>query len=149
MTARRRSSLDELVTDGRLRLQRADRDMLEKSIESARHDVTAASVMEATSLGWTEAILYEAGLRCARVIVQSAGWRIAADRGHQTAIDAADMLTDGRLHRNLLRLHRMRRVRHEFMYEVGRAPSRADVDQARRDVETLITEAEAVLSRMP
>ena len=55
MTARRRSSVDELVTDGRLRLQRADRDMLEKSIESARQDVTAASVMEATSLGWTEA----------------------------------------------------------------------------------------------
>ncbi len=122
--------------------------MLEKTLELAHQDVAAASVMEETSLSWTEAILYEAGLRCTRVIVQAAGWRIAADRGHQTAIDAADALTDGRLHRILLRLHRMRRVRHEFMYELGREPSRADVAQARRDVAALLAEAQAVVSKL-
>ena len=149
MTSPREPRFDQLVAEGRLRLQSADRQMLEKTLESARQDVAAASAMEKASLSWTEAILYEAGLRCARIIVQAAGWRIAADRGHQTAIDAADALTDGRLHRIFLRLHRMRRVRHEFMYEVGHEPSRADVAQARRDVAALIAEAQAVVSQRP
>lgn len=148
MTSSRQPRLDELVAEGRLRLQRADRQVLEKTLASAHQDVAAASAMEEASFGWTEAILYEAGLRCARIIVQAAGWRIAADRGHQTAIDAADALTDGRLHRIFLRLHRMRRVRHEFMYEVGREPSRADLSQARLDVTALLAEAQAVLSQL-
>lgn len=111
-------------------------------VEAARQDLVVAAAVDETSLSWAAAILYEAGLRCARVIVHAAGWRIAADRAHQTAIDAADEITAGRVHRPFLRLHRMRRVRHEFMYEVGHEPSKSDIAQARRDIEALLVEAE-------
>jgi hypothetical protein len=141
-------AIEELTADGRLRPQRPDRHTLEKTLESAQQDVNAAAAMEGTSLAWAESILYEAGLRCARVTVQAAGWRITADRGHQTAIDAADALTGGRLHRQFLRLHRMRRVRHEFMYEVGREPTQADIEQARRDVAVLLAEAHAIARQL-
>lgn len=148
MTASSRPSLDVFITDGRLRAQRSDVFTLEQMLDAARRDLDAADKMLEESRSWTEAILYEAGLRCARVIVQAAGWRIAADRGHQTAIDAADGITQDRQHRRLLRLHRMRRVRHEVMYEVGREPSQSDIEQARRDVVALIAEAEAAIGRI-
>lgn len=59
-------------------------------------------------------MLYEAGLRSARAIVQAHGFRISSHRGHVAAIDAADALTVGRHHRTFVRLHRMRRMRHDF-----------------------------------
>lgn len=133
--------LAEFVTDGRLRPQTPDRDALLAIVLAARADLVAAGTVEAASPSWAEAMQYEAGLRAARVIVQAAGFRIAADRGHVTAIDAADLITSGTHHRRFVRLHRMRRQRHEFMYETGRAPSDSDLAVGRADVEALLAEA--------
>jgi hypothetical protein len=134
----RGAGLEELVADGRLRVQAPDTVMLASTLEAARADLLAAATVEVASGSWAEAMLYEAGLRAARVIVQAAGFRIAAERGHLTAIDGADALTEGAHHLQFLRLHRMRRMRHEFMYEVRHAPTAADLLQAREDLETLL-----------
>jgi putative protein kinase ArgK-like GTPase of G3E family len=68
----------------------------------------------------------------------AAGYRIAADRGHVTAIDAADALTGGRHHGIFLRLHRLRRRRHEFMYKTPADPGQQELSTARADVIELI-----------
>jgi hypothetical protein len=94
------------------------------------------------------AMRYEAALRCARVVVQATGYRIAAERGHVTAIDAADAVTQGRHHRIFVRLHRMRRTRHDFMYETSPDPSTQDLDQAAKDVAALIEIAQAELDQL-
>ena len=96
MTRARHVDPQELIADGRLRIQRLDRHALEEVIAAARADLVAARAMAAISPGWTEAILYEAGLRCARVIVQAQGFRISADKGQQTAIDAANAFSRAR-----------------------------------------------------
>jgi hypothetical protein len=83
-------------------------------------------------------MLYEGALRAARVIVMAGGYRIAADRGHVTAIDAADALTSRRHHRIFVRLHRLRRRRHEFMYQTPPDPGAQELDSAQADVLTLI-----------
>lgn len=148
MTDERGPVIAEFAADGRLRAARPDRHTLEKTVEQARHDLPTADSIRDSSPNWAEAILYEAGLRCARVIVQAAGWRISANRGHETAIDGADEVTGGRVHRRLLRLHRMRRVRHAFMYDVGHEPSLSDLDTAKSDVLALIQEAESAIAAL-
>ena len=137
--------IDDLIVDGRLRPQRADPFILPNMLEAAARDLEAARANDLTFPSWAMSMRYEAGLRCARIIVQAAGHRIAADRGHVTAIDAADTLTEGRHHLTFVRLHRMRRMRHEFMYEVGADPSIQDLDLARQDVTMLITLAKAAV----
>ena len=141
--------LADLVADGRLRPQPPDLAALARVLDAARGDLAAADAIVATSPPWAEAMLYEAGLRAARVIVQAGGFRIATDRGHVTAIDAADALTNGVHHRRFVRLHRMRRMRHDFMYEVGAAPTEADLSQARQDVDALIAVAAEALVAPP
>lgn len=138
--------LGDLVADGRLRPQAVDPAALLAVLDAAREDLVAAAAVITTSPSWAETMLYEAGLRTARVIVQAAGFRIAADRGHVTAIDAADALTNGVHHRPFVRLHRMRRMRHEFMYETRHPPSAADLSQARLDVDGLLALAAATLA---
>ena len=102
----------------------------------------------ATFPAWAEAIFYEAGLRCARAIVGAAGYRISSERGHVTAIDAADTLTGGSHHPVFVRLHRMRRTRHEFLYETRPDPSRTDLDRAARDVDRLVDVAASAVARI-
>ena len=139
------ADLAELVATGRLRPQQLDAAAMESVIEAAEQDVRAADAMAATFPAWAETMLYEAGLRCARAIVHAAGYRISTDRGHMTAIDAADAITAGEHHRYFVRLHRMRRTRHEFMYETGHDPSAGDLERDRADVLHLIEVAKSAV----
>jgi hypothetical protein len=139
-------SIDGFVAEGRLRPQEVDRAALIEVLAAARQDLAAASANERPFAPWAEAMLYEAGLRACRIIVMSAGWRITAERGHVTAIDAADVLTRGREHRLFARLHRVRRRRHEFLYDLPRDPSAQELRTTRADVERLISLAQEALS---
>jgi hypothetical protein len=140
--------LAELIADGLLHLQPPDRAALQASLDAARRDIDAANANVADFPAWAEAIFFEAGLRSARAIVGAAGYRISSERGHVTAIDAADTLTGGSHHPILVRLHRMRRTRHEFLYETRPDPSRTDLDRAARDVERLVEVAASALARL-
>ena len=148
MTELRLVDLAELLADGLLRLQPPDREALDASLEAAARDIEAASANVESFPSWAEAMFYEAGLRCARAIVAAAGFRIATERGHVTAIDAADALTTGSHHPIFIRLHRMRRTRHEFMYETRPDPSRQDLERAARDVERLVEVAASAVGQI-
>ena len=128
-----------LLATGRLVPQAPDLVALTDSVDAADRDVIASDANLALFSPWAEAMLYEAGLRAARVMVQAAGYRIDAGQGaHVTAIDGADAITSRAHHPVFVRLHRMRRRRHDFMYETAADPTERDLAQARVDVSTLI-----------
>jgi hypothetical protein len=141
-------SIDDLVREGRLVPQAPDAVTLADMLTAADRDVAAADANSADFSSWADAMLYEAGLRAARVIVQAGGFRIDATRAHVTAIDAADVLTRREHHLLFVRLHRMRRRRHEFMYEVASDPTEQDLAQAGLDVRSLIELARAALEAL-
>jgi hypothetical protein len=139
-------SVAELLEAGRLVRQEADVRALGEALEVAARDIEAADANRDTFTPWADVMLYEAGLRSARVIVQAAGFRIdAGARAHMTAIDAADALTGHRHHRLFARLHRMRRRRNNFMYDTAPDPSEQDLAQARLDVQAVVALARAAL----
>ena len=128
-----------MIAAGRLVPQAPDRQALIYVVDAAARDVIASDANIALFSPWAEAMLYEAGLRAARVIVQAVGYRIDAGQGaHVTAIDGADAITERAHHPMFVRLHRMRRRRHDFMYETAAEPTERDLAQARVDVESLI-----------
>ncbi len=133
-----RPKLADMIAAGRLRPQQPDHDALMETMDLAERDLEAAAANKDRFAPWAETMLYEAGLRAARAIVMAAGYRISADRGHVTAIDAADALTSGRHHRIFVRLHRLRRRRHEFMYETAAEPGTQELATARADVTQLV-----------
>lgn len=140
-------SIAELVEAGRLIPQRPDAHALGEALATASRDLLASDANRETFTPWADAMLYEAGLRSARVIVQAAGYRIdAGARAHVTAIDAADALTGHRQHRLFVRLHRMRRRRNDFMYATAADPTELDLAQARLDVNELLGLAQAALA---
>jgi len=79
----RRGSLPvaDLLSAGRLVKQVPDRVALTRAVDGAELDVLASDANIATFSPWADAMLYEAGLRSARVIVQAAGYRIDAGAG--------------------------------------------------------------------
>ena len=139
-------SVAELLEAGRLVRQPADVRALREALVLAARDINAADANRDTFTPWADAMLYEAGLRSARVIVQAAGYRIdAGARAHVTAIDGADALTGHRHHRLFVRLHLMRRRRNDFMYETAPDPTETDLAQARIDVEAVVVLAKVAL----
>lgn len=147
--ARPLASIAQLVADGRLIAQPPDAVALGAVLAAARRDLEAAEANRASSAPWADAMLYEAGLRAARVIVQAAGYRIDAGKGaHAITIDAADVLTGQGHHQVFARLQRMRRRRNDFMYETAADPSEGDLDRARADVAILLELAAAALEAM-
>ncbi len=143
------ASISELVSSGRLVPQPADAAALLAVLVAGRRDLEAAEANRATYAPWSDAMLYEAGLRAARVIVQAAGYRIDAGKGaHAATIDAADVLTGQRHHPEFSRLQRMRRRRNDFMYETAPEPSTADLDRAHGDVAILLELAAAALDEI-
>lgn len=139
-------SIADLLEAGRLVPQPADLRALREALELSARDIQAADANRETFTPWADAMLYEAGLRGARVIVQAAGYRIdAGARAHITAIDAADAVTGHRQHRLFVRLHRMRRRRNDFMYETAPDPTDSDLAQARLDVAALVALARSAL----
>ena len=140
------ASITELVSSGRLVPQPSDAPALQAVLVAGRRDLEAAEANRATYAPWSDAMLYEAGLRAARIIVQAAGYRIDAGKGaHAATIDAADMLTGHRHHLAFTRLQRIRRRRNDFMYETASEPTHADLDRARHDVTLLLDAAEKAL----
>ena len=127
-----------LVAAGELREQAPDWQMLLETLELAERDLEAAAANASQFPPWAETMIYGAGLRAARVIVMAAGYRIAAERGHVTAINAADALTEEVHHRIFVRLHRLRRRRHEFMYEAASEPGAQELATAEHDARQLI-----------
>lgn len=142
-------TIAQLLAERRLSAQAPDKRALEQSLEAADRDLEAAAANVPAYGQWADSMLYEAGLRSARALVQAAGYRIHAGAGaHRTAIDAADVLTEERHHRLFVRLHRMRRRRNDFMYETAPDPSAADLASARADVIELIAIARQAVSRL-
>jgi hypothetical protein len=137
-----RDTITRLIAEGRLIAQQPDKHTLIETLDGADRDIEAADANLESFSPWSDAMLYEAGLRSARAIVQAAGYRIDAGAGaHKTTIDAADALTDGRHHPVFVRLHRMRRRRNDFMYGTAPDPTERDLNQARVDVVALIVVA--------
>jgi hypothetical protein len=137
--ARPLPSIAGLVAEGRLVPQPPDVAALQEVLSAGRRDLEAADANRSRYAPWADAMMYEAGLRAARVIVQTAGYRIDSGKGaHAITIDAADVLTDDRRHAVFTRLHRMRRRRNEFMYETALEPSASDLDRAHDDVAILL-----------
>lgn len=144
--ARPLASIADLVADERLVPQPPDAAALGAVLAAGRRDLEAAEANRALFAPWADAMLYEAGLRAARVIVQAAGYRIDSGKGaHATTIDAADVLTGQQHHPVFTRLQRMRRRRNDFMYETAPDPSDGDLDRARDDVAILLELAAAAL----
>lgn len=146
MVERGLPTIAELLEAGRLVPQPPDVRALGEALVLAARDIQAADSNRDSFTPWADAMLYEAALRAARVVVQAAGYRIdAGARAHMTAIDAADALTGHRHHRLFVRLHRMRRRRNEFMYEAAPDPTESDLAQARLDAEAVVELARAAL----
>jgi hypothetical protein len=142
-------SIAELVSSGRLVPQPPDAAALRAVLAAGRRDLEAAESNRASYAPWSDAMLYEAGLRAARVIVQAAGYRIDTGKGaHAATIDAADVLTDQRHHPEFTRLQRMRRRRNDFMYDTAPEPTHADLDRARLDVSLLLDVAQKALGEI-
>ena len=67
------TTIEDMVDAGRLVTQAPDRLALAQVIGSAERDVLAADANLATFSPWADAMLYEAGLRAARVISRPPG----------------------------------------------------------------------------
>ena len=136
------ADLDHFVADGLLARKRPEPERVRRWLERSEKDMaTAMGVLRPVDKERAMAVVYEAGLRACRGLIDLGGYRVLDRPGsHRTAIDAAGEILGKDWRLALRRLDAARRFRHDTLY--GDAPPAGDAQLGRAadDVRALVGE---------
>lgn len=90
---------------------------------------------------WSYAIAYHAILRAGRALMMSYGYRPKGKDQHRTVIRFTNIVFGKQFKDLVSQFDRMRRKRHDFIYEPNRPIPKQEAEQAVTDAEALVKQA--------
>lgn len=143
------ADLTRFVAGDVLATKPAEPERVRRWLARSRKDLrTAMDVLRPVDKERAMAVVYEAGLRACRGLVDLEGYRVLDRPGHhRTAIDAAAEILGGDWALRLRRLDSARRFRHETLYGDVPTASDAQLKRTAEDVAALVDELERRLPR--
>lgn len=112
-----RVDFESLLRDRRIKRVEPDQRQIFKQLERATQDLRAAACVQKVDLTWCYTIAYQAMIRAGRAFMFSRGYLPAAANSHMTIINFLREAIGPRAGDILLLFDRMRRKRHEFLYD--------------------------------
>jgi uncharacterized protein (UPF0332 family) len=99
---------------------------------------------------WSYAIAYHAMLRAGRSLMMSFGYRPLGKDQHATVVRFTSIVFGKEFKKLIHKFDRMRRKRHDFIYEPNKPTPRQEAEQALADAEELVEQIwQAVKNRDP
>ena len=109
--------LESLLRDHRIKKVTPDHRQISKQLERAAKDLQTASGIFPIDRTWCFTIAYQAMIRAGRAFMFSQGYLPASANSHVTVIDFIRDAFGSQTANLLLRFERMRRKRHDFLYD--------------------------------
>lgn len=116
--------------DGLIKTAVPDPDQVAKQLRRASKDLLAAEAVCPTDRTWAFTIAYHAMIRAGRGYMLSRGYLPTTVNSHKTVIDFAREELGGQFEDLLRRFDRMRRKRHDFIYDSENATSEREAREA-------------------
>lgn len=132
---------EELERESRIEKIEKDEEQIKSYLRRALRDISTAKANLSIDEEWAFSIAYHAMLRAGRALMQSMGYRPKGKEQHKTVVTFCEKILGGECKSLVLTFNRMRRKRHDFIYE-------PEKPIARREVAHSIKSAESFISRI-
>jgi uncharacterized protein (UPF0332 family) len=124
---------EKLLKDHLIKEQKPDPKQIRTQLKRARKDLLTAEAVVSIDLTWSFAIAYHAMLRAGRALMFSQGYLPTTKSSHKTIMEFTRLSLGNEYQDLSLRFNRMRRKRHDFIYD---SQNETTVSEARSAIST-------------
>ena len=108
---------EKLLKDHLIKKQNPDFEQTKNQLKRARKDPSTAEAVVPIDLTWSFAIAYHAMMRAGKALMFSRGYLPTTKNSHRTIMEFTRLILGDEYQELLLRFNRMRRKRHDFIYD--------------------------------
>lgn len=108
---------EKLLKDHLIKKQRPDLEQIKSQLIRAEKDLQTAESVIPIDLTWSFAIAYHAMIRAGRALMFSHGYLPTTKNSHKTIMEFTGSILGDKYKDRMLRFNRMRRKRHDFIYD--------------------------------
>ena len=108
---------ERFLKDKLVKKQRPDFKQIEKQLQRSLKDLRTAEANLKIDLTWSFAIAYHSMIRAGRALMYSKGFLPTAKNSHKTIVEFAKLTLGDEYSSIISRFNRMRRKRHDFIYD--------------------------------
>ncbi|MBN1272574.1 MAG: HEPN domain-containing protein [Candidatus Aminicenantes bacterium] len=138
---------EELENKGLIRRIKVNLKQIHNFLSRSKQDLETAKFNLTIDEAWSYAIAYHAMFRAGRSLIMSYGFRTIGKDQHATVVRFTNIVL-GNEYKDLINMFdRMRRKRHDFIYEPNRPIPRQEANQAIADAEKLVKQIEHVVKK--
>ena len=129
---------DELENKGLIRRIKVNFKQVYNFLSRSRQDLQTSKSNLPIDEEWSYAIAYHAMLRAGRSLMMCFGYRPLGKDQHSTVVRFTSLVFGNEIKDLIHKFDRMRRKRHDFIYEPNKPIPRQEAEQALADAEELV-----------
>src|SRR4030042_5537637 len=137
---------EKLLKDQLIKKQDPDLGQIKTQLKRARKDLLTAEAVVTIDLTWSFAIAYHGMMRAGRALMFSQGYLPTTKSSHKTIMEFTRLSLGDEYQDLLLRFNRMRRKRHDFIYDSQNQTTISEVKSALRTAKELIEKVAALVA---
>jgi len=124
---------ENMLKDQLIKKQSPDLEQIKSQLKRARKDLLTAEAMVPIDQTWSYTIAYHAIIRAGRALMFSHGYLPTTKNSHKTIMEFLGHILGDEYHDIMLRFNRMRRKRHNFIYD---SQNHTTVSEAKSAIKT-------------
>jgi uncharacterized protein (UPF0332 family) len=129
---------EELEEKGLIQKAKINFKQIYNSLFRSRKDLQTSKANLTIDEEWSYAIAYHAVLRAGRALMMSVGFRPRGKDQHRTVVRFTTIVFGDKFKDLIRNFDRMRRKRHDFIYELDRPVPRREAEHSIKDAEALV-----------
>lgn len=110
-------SIERMLKDNLIKKQEPDFKQIEKQIKRCEKDIETAKMNMKVDSVWAITIAYHSMIRAGRALMYSKGYLPTPKDTHKTIVDFTGMVFGQKYNTLLSKFNRLRKQRHNFIYE--------------------------------
>jgi len=136
-------SYEQFLRNKLIKKQRPDFKQISHQLQRALKDLETAEANLEIDLTWSYTIAYHSMIRGSRALMFSKGYLPTAKNSHKTIVEFTKLILGDEYHSLISRFNRMRRRRHDFIYDsnnhITSQEARSSLAAAQKLINKIIT----------
>jgi len=132
---------EEFLKDNLIKEEKPDFKQIAYQLKRSQKDLKTAEANMSIDLTWAFAIAYHAMMRSGKALIYSKGYLPTAKRSHKTIVELTKLILGNEYESIVARFSRMRRRRHDFIYEsknhITPHEAKSSIDTAKKLIEEI------------